>query len=144
VKGSPTSTSPPPAAVRRHDEAFAALYEERRAPSVRLAVLLVDRLDVAEELVQEAFAALYRSWDRVDEPAAFLRTAVVNRCRDVQRHRVVLARHPEPAPEPVATNGPRQPTATVLVPGATVPSQRSHTEGTGAPIPVSVPARPGG
>jgi RNA polymerase sigma factor (sigma-70 family) len=77
------------------------LYRERRTASVRLAVLLVDRVDVAEELVQDAFVALYRCWDGLEEPAAYLRTAVVNRCRDVQRHRAVVNRHPEPRPEPV-------------------------------------------
>jgi len=43
-------------------------------------------VEVAEELVQDAFAATYRDWTRLDEPAAYVRTAVVNRARSELRH----------------------------------------------------------
>jgi RNA polymerase sigma factor (sigma-70 family) len=54
---------------------------------VRLATLLVDRVELAEELVQESFAAVFERWDRLDAPAGYLRTTVVNRCRDALRWR---------------------------------------------------------
>ena len=66
---------------------FEAFYRDRYPAMVRLATLLVDRVEVAEELVQEAFAAVYLRWSGLDEPAGYLRTAVVNRSRDALRWR---------------------------------------------------------
>jgi RNA polymerase sigma-70 factor (sigma-E family) len=83
-----------PASVRDHDEAFVDLYEKRWPLLVRLATLLVDRVEVAEELVQDAFAATYRDWTRLDEPAAYVRTAVVNRARSELRRRDARRRRP--------------------------------------------------
>jgi RNA polymerase sigma factor (sigma-70 family) len=88
--------------VRDHDDAFVALYDRLRPPLVRLATLLVDRVDIAEELVQEAFAATYREWERLDEPAAFARTATVNRCRSELRRRGTRRRRPLPAESPAS------------------------------------------
>ena len=68
-------------------DGFVGLYRERYAPMVRLAYLLTADRSVAEELVQDAFVAVHRSWARVDEPAAYLRTVVVNGCRSWARHR---------------------------------------------------------
>jgi RNA polymerase sigma-70 factor (sigma-E family) len=70
---------------------FVALYGDRYDPMVRLATLLVDRPDVAEEIVQDAFAAIYERWEHVDTPAAYVRTVVVNKCRDVLRRRRIAA-----------------------------------------------------
>jgi DNA-directed RNA polymerase specialized sigma24 family protein len=83
-----------PAAVGDHDDAFVALYDRLRSPMVRLATLLVDRVDIAEELVQDAFGAAYREWPCLDEPAAFVRTAVVNRARSELRRRDARRRRP--------------------------------------------------
>lgn len=55
---------------------------------VGLAALLVDDRQVAEDVVQDAFAALYRHWRRLrDQNAAvaYLNRAVVNGSRDVLR-----------------------------------------------------------
>jgi RNA polymerase sigma-70 factor (sigma-E family) len=114
-----------PAVARDHDDAFVELYHRHRAGLVRLATLLVDRPEVAEELVQDAFAAAYREWPRLDEPAAFVRAAVVNRARSELRRRDVRRRRPlhaAPAIEPggdhvrdaVAALPERQRTAVVL------------------------------
>jgi RNA polymerase sigma-70 factor (sigma-E family) len=89
-RGDPPARAP--AAVQDHDDAFVALYHELRPTLVRLATLLVDRVDIAEELVQDAFAAGYRQWPRLDNPGAFIRTAVVNRARSELRHRGVRQR----------------------------------------------------
>jgi RNA polymerase sigma-70 factor (sigma-E family) len=83
-----------PTPVRRHDDDFIALYREQRPRLVRLATLLVDRADIAEELVQEAFAATYRDWDRLDNPTAFTRIVVVNRARSELRRRQTRRRRP--------------------------------------------------
>jgi RNA polymerase sigma-70 factor (ECF subfamily) len=50
---------------------------------------------VAEELAQDAFEAAYRHWDRVrayDEPGAWVRRVVANRCVSAWRRGVTEAR----------------------------------------------------
>ena len=80
---------------------FVALYRERYGPMVRLAYLLTGSQAIAEELVQDAFVSVHRSWDRADAPAAYLRTAVVNACRSWgRRSSLERLRTPVP-PEPV-------------------------------------------
>jgi RNA polymerase sigma factor (sigma-70 family) len=66
---------------------FAALYRDRYVPMVRLSVLLVDRVELAEEVVQDAFAVVFRRWDELDSPGGYLRREVVNRSRDLLRRR---------------------------------------------------------
>ncbi|ANP51117.1 RNA polymerase sigma-70 factor (sigma-E family) [Streptomyces griseochromogenes] len=85
------------------------LYHHRRLSLVRLAVLLVDDLPTAEDVVQDAFTALFRRHGHrlgaLDDPEAYLRTSVVNGARSVlRRRRTVRAHTPEreqhaPAPE---------------------------------------------
>ena len=85
---------------RKVGDDFVRLYEERYAELVRLAFVLVDSNEQAEELVQEAFARVYLRWDKVEAPIAYVRRAVVNACRDVLRRRRIerrwLARRHEP------------------------------------------------
>ncbi|MCX5010195.1 SigE family RNA polymerase sigma factor [Streptomyces sp. NBC_00555] len=68
-----------------------ALYHAHRLRMVRLAVLLVDDLATAEDVVQDAFTALYRRHGEhiteVDNALGYLRTAVVNTSRSVLRRR---------------------------------------------------------
>ena len=71
---------------------FDDVYRRESAPMVRLAFLMVDSETQAEEVVHDAFAALYERWARVDNPGAYLRTCVVNRCRDVHRRRALERR----------------------------------------------------
>ena len=75
-----------------HDDLL-ALYRERYEPMVRLAYLLTGNRSVAEELVQDAFVAVHRHWDRATSPGGYLRTTVVNSARSWQRHRAVEERH---------------------------------------------------
>lgn len=84
------------------------LYRHRRLELVRLAVLLVDDIPTAEDIVQEAFAGLYRrhgdTLDSIADPDAYVRRSVVNTSRDVlRRRRTVRAYIPPrilPAPPP--------------------------------------------
>ncbi|MFF8268579.1 RNA polymerase sigma factor [Streptomyces sp. NPDC016562] len=75
---------PPPPTVTE-------LYHAHRLRMVRLAVLLVDDLATAEDVVQDAFTALYRRHGEhiteVDNALGYLRTAVVNTSRSVLRRR---------------------------------------------------------
>ncbi len=78
---------------------FEDLYARQYAPMVRLAHTLVDSRPRAEEVVQEAFAAVYERYARLDHPEAYLRTTVLNQCRRVLRRRMVRRRQPVPPAE---------------------------------------------
>ncbi|HKS99095.1 MAG TPA: SigE family RNA polymerase sigma factor [Rugosimonospora sp.] len=86
---------------------LAQLYQAHRLALVRLAILLVDDLPTAEDVVQDAFGKLHARWRRLRDPNAalgYLRVAVVNGCRSVLRRRRTarLFIPPAPAPEPGA------------------------------------------
>ncbi|MET9963343.1 SigE family RNA polymerase sigma factor [Streptomyces sp. NPDC006326] len=78
------------------------LYHAHRLGMVRLAVLLVDDLATAEDVVQDAFTALYRRHGEhigeVDNALGYLRTAVVNTSRSVLRRRRTARAWTPPAP----------------------------------------------
>lgn len=73
-------------------DGFVLLYRDRYPSLVRLAVLLVDSTEQAEELVQEAFARAYLRWDKLDHPEAYVRRVLVNASRDVLRRRRIERR----------------------------------------------------
>ncbi|MGW8727687.1 SigE family RNA polymerase sigma factor [Streptomyces sp. NPDC055808] len=85
---------PGPYDTVRHDEPppnLTELYLARRLDMVRLALFLVDDLPTAEDVVQDAFAAVCRGYGTslrgLQDPGAYLRTAVVNAARSVLRRR---------------------------------------------------------
>jgi RNA polymerase sigma-70 factor (sigma-E family) len=84
------------AAEARHDVTFEELYATHYAPMVRLAHTLVDTLPRAEEVVQDAFAAVYARHDRLGNPSAYLRVCVLNNCRRVLRRRMLRRSRPIP------------------------------------------------
>jgi len=74
---------------------FDALYASEYAAVVRVAFALTGRLAVAEELSQEAFLSAYRRWDQIgryDDPAAWVRRVVTNRCVSAWRRGFTEAR----------------------------------------------------
>ena len=80
------------------------LYRPHYRDLVRLACLLLDRTEAAEEVVQDAFVRLYGALDRIEDPAAtpaYLRSMVMNGARSKLRHRQVVRRY-APTPEPHA------------------------------------------
>ncbi|HRW19302.1 MAG TPA: SigE family RNA polymerase sigma factor [Dermatophilaceae bacterium] len=86
-----------------------SLYAAHRLPLVRLAVLLVDDVATAEDVVQDAFVGLARHTGSMRDPnaaLAYLRRSVVNGARSTLRRRGTvrrfLARATEPPPEPPA------------------------------------------
>lgn len=95
VEGAADELAWPPrratAAPEANGPKLVELYHHRRLPLVRLAVLLVDDLPTAEDVVQDAFAAAYRrhgsALSGVENPDAYLNTAVVNAARSVLRRR---------------------------------------------------------
>ena len=81
------------------DQLVARLYSLHYRPLVRLATLLVRDAAMAEEVVQDAFAAVRGGWQRLgdaEKALAYLRQAVVNRSRSVLRHRTVPGDNPQP------------------------------------------------
>ena len=80
----------PRATTQISREPAAELYAAHRLQLVRLAVLLVDDLQTAEDVVQDVFAAFVANAPNLrDQGAAlgYLRTAVVNRARSALRRR---------------------------------------------------------
>ena len=67
------------------------LYRARRLGLVRLAVLMVDDLETAEDIVQDVFARLYRRHGAdlrtVADPDAYLTSGVMNAARSALRRR---------------------------------------------------------
>ena len=85
----PTVGAPPPAAPDQ-PQTIDDIYRTHRMAMVRLAILLVDDINSAEDVVQDAFAGLYRQWDQLRDTQAaigYLRTAVVNGSRSMLRRR---------------------------------------------------------
>jgi RNA polymerase sigma-70 factor (sigma-E family) len=82
-------------AADRSPSAFTALYLHEYVGLVRLAFLILGSREQAEEVVQDAFVRLHGRWRRVDNPGGYLRTSVVNGCRDARR-RLVRYRAREP------------------------------------------------
>lgn len=71
------------------EELVAEMYAAHRLALVRLAVLLVDDLATAEDVVQDVFAGLLRTGSLRDpgKALAYLRQGVVNRARSALRRR---------------------------------------------------------
>src|SRR6478735_4386702 len=95
---------PGPAGVDDDRRGLEALFEAEYARSVRLALLLVGDDRVAEELAQDAFVRIAPKLPSIERPGAYLRTIVVNLCRDPGRRLSTERRQPPPklevAPEP--------------------------------------------
>jgi len=90
---------------------FETVYRQHFASVLRLAVSVVGRRDVAEDLTAEAFLELHKHFERIrtDELPAWLFVVVRNRARDFWRREKVRDRHarwvasrPEPSAPPPA------------------------------------------
>jgi RNA polymerase sigma-70 factor (ECF subfamily) len=82
-------------AAARAGDSFEDFYEAHYPAITRLAAALVGRWDVAEELAQDAFLALYPRWDQIsryDAPDAWLRRVALNRAVSALRRRAAERR----------------------------------------------------
>jgi len=63
--------------------AVTALYQAHAVGLIRLAVVMLGDRSAAEDVVQDAFAGLYRRWNHLDEHRAlgYVRASVLNGCR---------------------------------------------------------------
>jgi len=65
--------------------AFGEFYASEHRRMLRVAVLLVGSVDIAQDVVQDSFVRVYRRWDSVRDPGGYLYRVVVNGCRSHQR-----------------------------------------------------------
>ena len=66
------------------------LYRAHAVTMIRIALLMLGDRAAAEDVVQDAFLGLYNRWQRLNEPVkaeAYLRSAVLNGCRDALKLR---------------------------------------------------------
>lgn len=83
------------------DALVARLFQEEGVSLVRMARLVTDDRNAAEDLVQEAFIRLHRSAHRIEDPAKaapYLRSIVINLARDHNRRGLMSLRHQEAEP----------------------------------------------
>ena len=76
--------------VSTAEGAVSALYEAHALGMIRLAHIMLDDRQSAEDVVQEAFCGLYRRWSHLADPGSavhYVRSAVLNHCRSVLRRR---------------------------------------------------------
>ena len=75
--------------------AFEDLYRDHVQAVFRFAMSVAGRKDVAEDLTSEAFLAMYRNLDSIDESRlpGWLLTVVRNRARDLWRRQIVEYRY---------------------------------------------------
>ncbi|GGO71389.1 SigE family RNA polymerase sigma factor [Nonomuraea cavernae] len=93
-RSAPPPHEGPPAEATAED-VLAELFLTQRLGLVRLAFLLVGDQETAEDVVQDAFAALHRRWGSLtdhDRVLPYLRASVVNGCRMVHRRRSIMGR----------------------------------------------------
>jgi len=83
------------AAQESAEDAVAALYRASALGLIRMAYVMLDDLQGAEDVVQEAFYGLFRRWSRLkdaDSAIFYVRAAVLNGCRSALRRRAVRRR----------------------------------------------------
>ena len=83
-----------------------ALYQAHAVGLIRLAIVMLGDRGAAEDVVQDAFLGLYRHWDGLADPGnalIYVRSAVLNRCRNALRQRGQRERHDRQGPGPTAS-----------------------------------------
>ncbi len=89
----------------RRDTELSRLYRAHRLSLVRVGVLLLGDQGAAEDVVQDVFTALHRRG--VEVTHAYLRAAVVNRCRSAIRRTILGRRKVAPMDSPGPAPGER-------------------------------------
>jgi RNA polymerase sigma factor (sigma-70 family) len=78
-----------------------ALYQAHAVGLIRLAIVMLGDRAAAEDVVQDAFLGLYRHWAGLHDPGnalTYVRSAVLNLCRNALRQRGRPPRHEPAAP----------------------------------------------
>ena len=81
------------------DEEFRAFYFAESPRLKSIALLMTGDRAKAEDLAQEALLRAYRAWPRIrgEDPGPYVRTALVNLCRNDYRRRLLERKHPTEA-----------------------------------------------
>ena len=82
--GAATEPVTPPSAIGEA-EGFEALYRDNYRKLVQLAYLLTQSAETADDLVQDVFARVFPRWQRLEDPAPYLRRCVVNAANSWRR-----------------------------------------------------------
>ena len=93
---------------RDRTSAVTMLFDVHYVSLVRMARLLVDDRETAEDVVMDAFTSLYRRWTAVRDPGdadRYLRSCVLNGARSQLRRRRLRRRHESGSPEQEAACG---------------------------------------
>jgi RNA polymerase sigma factor (sigma-70 family) len=80
----------PPLSSDRAGQIVTDLYDRHRVRLIGTALMMVGDRPTAEDVVQDAFAGLYRALPRLADPEralAYVRASVINGCRQVHRAR---------------------------------------------------------
>ena len=72
---------------QRTGTAFGEFYRRELDGQVRRAALLLGSGELANDVVHDAFVAMFRRWDSLAEPGPYLNVAVLNGCRGFHRRR---------------------------------------------------------
>ena len=82
------------------DDEFRAFYMSQSARLKAIALLMTGDRARAEELAQEALLRAYRAWPRIrrQDPGPYVRTALVNLCRNDYRRRLLERKDRQQAP----------------------------------------------
>jgi RNA polymerase sigma-70 factor (sigma-E family) len=89
--------------------AVTELFRDHHLELVRLALVMVQDLATAEDVVQDAFERLQRGWPRLrqhDNSLGYVRSCVLNGCRSVHRRAAVARKHAPELAEPLDAAGP--------------------------------------
>lgn len=82
---------------------FERMYRQTYPRMLTLAAVTLHDRAAAEDAVQDAYAQLWRRWETVEQPSAWIRKAVVSTCismlrstkRRGVRDRIIIARRPD-------------------------------------------------
>jgi len=83
--------------VERIDGGFSQFYRREHDGQVRRAYLMLGSVAAAHDVVADAFLAVLRRWDSIEQPGPYLNRCVLNGCRDVHR----IAPRERPTAEPL-------------------------------------------
>jgi RNA polymerase sigma-70 factor (sigma-E family) len=87
------------------------LYRMHGMDLIRIAAVMLGSRVSAEDAVQEAFCGLFRRWNQLADPAkalAYVRSAVMNRCRSELRSQARLERRTDRNHRPLGPDSPEQ------------------------------------
>jgi RNA polymerase sigma-70 factor (sigma-E family) len=94
---------PPQLRAIEAEATVTALYQVHAVGLIRLAVVLLGDRPAAEDVVQDAFGALYRRWAHLadtEKALSYVRSPILNGCRSELRRRIRTERRAAQQPVP--------------------------------------------